>query len=113
MKLLFDQNISFRITKKINPVFPNSKHVRELGLEDASDIEIWRFAKTNDFAIVTFDADYTDIANIKGSPPKIIWLRTGNMTTYHIAEILKEHQIIIKEFIGGIEYIETACLEID
>ena len=45
MKLLFDQNISFRITKKINPVFPNSKHVRELALEDASDIEIWRFAK--------------------------------------------------------------------
>lgn len=78
MKLLFDQNLSFRITKKISPVFPDSKHVRELELEDASDIEIWFFAKTNDFAIVTFDADFTDIANIKvvhqksfGSEPEI------------------------------------------
>ncbi len=66
MKLLFDQNISFRITRKINPIFPDSKQVRELGLEDISDIGIWNFAKTNGFVIVTFDADFADIANING-----------------------------------------------
>lgn len=34
------------------------------------------------------------------------------MTTNNIAEILIKHQIIIKEFIGSVEYIDTACLEI-
>lgn len=73
MKLLFDQNISFRITKGISDIFPNSKQVRQLNLDDSSDIDIWRYARKNDYVIVTFDADFSDIANVNGCPPKIIW----------------------------------------
>ena len=58
MKLLFDQNISFRIIKQLERVFPGSKQVKELGLENTSDIEIWEYAKINNFVIVTFDADF-------------------------------------------------------
>jgi predicted nuclease of predicted toxin-antitoxin system len=47
MKLLFDQNISFRIEKKLNINFQFSKHVSNIGLKDADDIEIWKFAKKN------------------------------------------------------------------
>ncbi len=113
MKLLFDQNISFRIIKKINSIFPDSKQVRKLSLEDASDIQIWEFAKTNGFAIVTFDADFADIANIKGCPPKIIWFRTGNTTTSNIVKLLEKHHLTIKEFIQNSEYDEIGCLEIE
>ena len=81
MKLLFDQNISFRITNKLHAFSIRSKHIKDLDLTDASDLEIWQYAKINGFAIVTFDADFADIAHIKGCPPKIIWLRLGNMTT--------------------------------
>ncbi len=73
MKLLFDQNISFRLIKRIIDFFPDSKQVRELGLENSSDIEIFEFAKRNEFAIVTFDSDFCDLNIIKGYPPKIIW----------------------------------------
>ncbi len=90
MKLLFDQNISFRIVNKIQSIFIDTNHVKAIGLEDSSDIEIWNYAKANGFAIVTFDADFADIANIKGCPPKIIWLRTGNTTTNNIIEILQK-----------------------
>jgi len=38
MKLLFDQNISFRLIKQITDLFPDSKQVRELGLENSTDI---------------------------------------------------------------------------
>ena len=41
MKLLFDQNISFRLVKRIIDLFPESKQVRELGLENATDFEIF------------------------------------------------------------------------
>ncbi len=37
MKLLFDQNISYRLINGIIDVFPDSKQVRELGLENATD----------------------------------------------------------------------------
>ena len=98
MKLLFDQNISFRIIKEVISFFPESEQVRGLGLENVSDSEIWEFAKANNFTIVTFDADFSDIANIKGNPPKIIWLRTGNTTTKNITKILKKRNQVINDF---------------
>ncbi len=81
MSLLFDQNISFKIVKKIQGEFPDSKQIKELGLENYSDNEIWKFAKDHNYTIVTFDSDFFEISNLKGHPPKIIWLRTGNTTT--------------------------------
>ncbi len=48
MKLLFDQNISFRITKYLGEHFPESKHVSQLGLLNSLDSEIWDFARKNE-----------------------------------------------------------------
>lgn len=45
MKLLFDQNISYRLLNHIQDVLPEAKQVRELGLENYSDKQIWEFAK--------------------------------------------------------------------
>ena len=113
MKLLFDQNISFRIVSKLNSVFPNSKQVREIGFEDIRDKLIWDFAKESDFTLVTFDSDFSDIASLKGNPPKIIWLRGGNMTTNGIVELLKNHQEIIKQFVEseGLKFISVLEIE--
>lgn len=72
MKLLFDQNISPKIVKQLEDIFPEAKQVRHLGLEDASDIQIFEYAKTHDFAVVTFDSDFVDLNVVKGFPPKII-----------------------------------------
>ena len=95
MNLLFDQNVSYRIIKLISELFPGARQVRELQLENATDLEIWTYAKSNHYCIVTFDADFIDISNLKGHPPKVIWLRLGNTSTKFIAEkILEDHQII-------------------
>ena len=112
MKLLFDQNISFRIISKIKLNFPDSKQVRQLGIENYSDIEIWKYAKENEFTIVTFDGDFYDLSNFKGFPPKIIWLRLGNTKTDFIANIINSRNLIINDFINASEYSEMACLEI-
>lgn len=93
--------------------YPGFSQVRELKLEDKSDIEIWNFAKDNDYTVVTFDADFYDISNIKGHPPKIIWLRTGNTRTKNVAELLISKHEIISEFLTNLEYQEIACLEIE
>ena len=89
MKLLFDQNISYRSEKKISAVFLDSKHISNVGLLNKEDFEIWNFAKLNGFTIVTFDSDFFDLSLVKGTPPKIIWFRSGNFPTNKIAEILK------------------------
>jgi len=49
---------------------------------------------------------------LKGSPPKIIWLRFGNSNNLKIANKLLANSQIIKEFILG-DRLEMAFLEIE
>jgi predicted nuclease of predicted toxin-antitoxin system len=111
MKLLFDQNISFRVVTRIEDLYPGSKQLQEVGLHGCKDIEIWDFAKSNAYTIVTFDSDFYDFSLVKGIPPKIIWLRLGNSSTRNIADILRKKFIIIKRFIHDDNV--RGCLEID
>ena len=113
MKLLFDQNISFRVIKKLDNIFQGSRQVKELGLQDLSDMQIRTFAKENNFSIVTFYSDFFDLANLYGHPPKIIWLRSGNCTTNEIADLLISKSDVIIDFISNPIYEELACIEID
>lgn len=99
MKLLFDQNISPKIVALLDAQFSGSKQVVELGLENASDSVIFEFAKNNFFSIVTFDSDFVDLSVVKGTPPKIIWLRTGNLTTSSISELLLRNILNIQNFL--------------
>ena len=92
--------------------FPNSNQVRQLGIENYSDNEIWKYAKDNNYSVVTFDADFFEISNLKGQPPKIIWLRTGNLTTNNIIEILISKKEILTDFLQNPLYEEISCLEI-
>jgi len=108
MKLLLDQNISYRLINRIIDVFPDSKQVRELGLENATDSEIFKYAKDNHFTIVTFDSDFCELSVLKGFPPKIIWIRTGNTTTKNLEVLLKSKHKVIEQFFKE----NFACLEI-
>lgn len=112
MKLLFDQNISFKIVSMIEDLFPGSKQVRDVDLENAKDSLIWRIAKRDSYCIVTFDSDFYDLSIVKGSPPKIIWLRSGNTTTKDIERLLRKNQVLIQEFLDNPDYTEISCLEI-
>lgn len=60
MKLLFDQNISYKLVRKLDGVFANCAHVSNVGLVNSTDISIWNFAKDNNYCIVTFDYDFID-----------------------------------------------------
>lgn len=109
MKLLFDQNLSFKLCRQFNNIFPGSSQVRLVGLEKADDRTLWDFAKDNGFALVTQDSDFADLAGLLGPPPKIIWLRTGNQPTRVIEQALLRHREAIAEFEADGE---AACLEI-
>ncbi|MCP6762634.1 MAG: DUF5615 family PIN-like protein [Fischerella sp. CENA71] len=60
MKLLFDQNLSRKLVTQLVDIFPDCSHVQFHSLADKTDTEIWEFAKTNDFCIVTQDADFAE-----------------------------------------------------
>ena len=113
MKLLLDQNISFRVAKKLRPQFPDCKHLSDCGLMEKEDPEIWSFAKKEGYTIVTFDADFYELSLINGHPPKIIWLRTGNIIRHDIIRLLKKKENVIRDFIESDKYKNISCLEIE
>ncbi len=73
MKLLFDQNLSFKLCGQLTDLFPNSGQARLLGLAEADDRALWQFAGANGYVLVTFDADFAELAALRGPPPKVIW----------------------------------------
>lgn len=91
MKLLFDQNLSFKLVAQLADVFPESRHVREIGLQAALDAEVWKFAEIHGYTIVTKDADFGDIGMIRGFPPKVVWIRRGNCDTTEVEKLLRDH----------------------
>ena len=44
MKLLFDQNLSFKLCTQLADVFPDSSQTRLLGLDQADDRTLWQHA---------------------------------------------------------------------
>ena len=109
MKLLFDQNISHRLIPKIKDILPRSIQIRQLGLENFSDKQIWEYAKRHEFTIVSFDVDFYNFFLVWGHPHKIIWIRTTNQTTNNLDIILRKRFASFQEFQ---EDTELACLEI-
>jgi len=90
-----------------------AKHVSNVGLMDADHIDIWLYAQKENYSIVTFDSDYYDISLVNGCPPKIIWLRTGNLCTNEIQQIIFSNSEIIIEFLTLEKHSNLACLEIE
>ena len=59
-QLLLDENLSERLLPLLIERFPNSTHLRLIGLGGASDTAIWKWASQQVFVLVTKDEDFLD-----------------------------------------------------
>ena len=110
MKLLLDQNLSRHLVQWLGADFPEIRHVTSLGLASASDEEIWNFARTNGYAIVSKDADFHHMSFLYGAPPKAIWIRLGNCSTRQVGICLSRNLPTLQVFL---EDAESALLVIN
>jgi predicted nuclease of predicted toxin-antitoxin system len=90
MRLLLDQNLSWRLTAFCKQHFPGSAHIRDFDLTTADDRDLWAFAQREGYAIVTKDADFDDERAFPGPPPKLIRLTIGNASTDQIEATLRD-----------------------
>lgn len=98
MKLLFDENLSHKLVWILADIFPESLHVRDIGLKAADDPAVWDYAKNNDLMIVSKDSDMHQRSFLFGYPPKIIWVRLGNCSTSDVVNLLRRKFDDIKLF---------------
>ena len=98
MRLLFDQNLSPRLPARLADVFPGSGHVDALGLGSAADEAVWEYARSGGLAVVTKDEDFSLLSVLRGSPPKVVWMITGNCTTARVEGLLRARATDILAF---------------
>jgi predicted nuclease of predicted toxin-antitoxin system len=103
VRLLFDQNLSDRLLRVLDDDYPGSVHVRHVGLERADDEDVWRYAFDRGLVITSKDSDFHQRSLVRGHPPKVVWIRTGNCTTDRIAELLRLHREDLLTFDGDPE----------
>jgi predicted nuclease of predicted toxin-antitoxin system len=79
-----------------------------LGLRDASDIEIFNFARQNQSIVITKDDDFVELLNRLGSPPKILWLTCGNTSKERLKVIFENHLKTSLELLKSTNLVEIS-----
>lgn len=100
MSLLFDQNLSYRLCRLLQRDYAECVHVRELGLERATDGDIWAAAAARGLAVVSKDADFRQMSFLLGPPPKIVFAALGNASTDEIAAVLRDARAVVLDFLA-------------
>jgi predicted nuclease of predicted toxin-antitoxin system len=98
VRLLFDHNLSDRLVYRLRDLYADATHVALVGLERATDDDIWQYARDNDYIIVTKDSDFRDLSVLRGFPPRVVWLRIGNCSTGEIERPLRRSHATMAAF---------------
>lgn len=98
MRLLFDENLSFRLVSALADIYPGSAHVRDAGLLGAEDGAIWTYAAEQGFLATSKDTNFYERSVLLGALPKVVWLMIGNRPVADTAEILRGQYIRIRRF---------------
>lgn len=108
IKFLVDENLSHKLAPALSKEYPGTIHVSEQNLSSVDDTQLWEFAKSNDFTILSKDNDFYYLSFARGCPPKVVRLDCGNKKTSFIVLLLQNNTEIIRNFIRS----STCYLEI-
>lgn len=79
VKFIVDAQLPPALASALRDAGYDVQAVREIGLRDAEDSEIWAYALENHAGIITKDQDFADRSIMaQGTPVIIVWLRIGN-----------------------------------
>ncbi len=103
MRLLFDENLSPRLPRKLATAFPDRRHVDDVGLHGRTDTDLWKYAGKHGFMLVSKDNDFRQLSFLHGAPPKVVWLHVGNAPTRDIEALILARRNRIQDFFNDPE----------
>jgi predicted nuclease of predicted toxin-antitoxin system len=54
--------------------------LRDLGMRDAQDLEIFQAAQQAQTLVISKDSDFVELVSRHGPPPQLLWVTCGNVT---------------------------------
>ena len=89
MIIWVDAQLSPALARWISETFGMQAHaVRDLGLRNAKDAEIFRAARQEGVVVLSKDSDFVDLVERLGPPPQVLWLTCGNTTDVWLKHVL-------------------------
>jgi len=70
----------------------DAKALREIGLRDAEDVEIFMAARQNgghEAVVISKDSDFVELVMRHGAPPKLLWVTCGNLTNARLKQVFE------------------------
>ncbi len=108
MKYLVDHQLPVALARWLAAQGSDAAHVLDLGLEKASDADIWSRALAENRIVVSKDEDFFHLANRFGDPGRLLWLRVGNCRTAALlARLTKLWLAIEQAFASGQRIVEV------
>ena len=107
MKFLVDNQLPSALARFLVSQGLDCKHVLEVGLGEATDVEIWGYASRNDCVVISKDEDFLHLANARLSEARLVWIRLGNCrTTVLLAAIKRSWPRIEAALTAGDQVVE-------
>jgi predicted nuclease of predicted toxin-antitoxin system len=89
VRLLIDNQLPPALARFIDTELRcEARHVSDVGLRNASDVEVWQYASANGFVLVSKDEDFTHMA-LRDSNARLIWVRVGNCRRVFLVELFR------------------------
>lgn len=112
MTIWVDAQLSPRTARWISAHFPVvALPLRELGLRDASDDQIFFAARAANVVVLTKDNDFVRLLHLHGNPPEVLWLTCGNTSDAALQEILAKHLAVALRLLdSGEALVEISAL---
>jgi predicted nuclease of predicted toxin-antitoxin system len=106
-----DAQLSPRTARWIAANFPVvATSLRDLGLRDSSDEDIFSAARVANAIVLSKDSDFVRLLEERGSPPKLLWLTCGNTSESALQQIFSKHlSTALSLFAGGEDLVEIGA----
>ena len=89
MTIWIDAQLSPALAPWITRTFGVSAFaLRDIGLRDATDRQIFVAAKEQGVIVMTKDADFVRLLESLGPPPQLMWITCGNTSNAHLRTLL-------------------------
>lgn len=90
MRCLVDEQLPVALARWLTAQSVEGIHVKDIGLQNATDQRIWAEAITLDAVIVTKDDDFVLLHAQDAQGPQIILVRVGNVSNARLIEIFEQ-----------------------
>ncbi len=107
MKFLIDNQLPPALARFISAELrTEALHVVDVGLRESTDAELWSYASTNDFVLISKDEDFVTLYS-KTPSAGLLWVRLGNCRRAFLLEVFKRQwQRILERFENGERFVE-------